>query len=492
MNLIETRISTSVRDALQRSGRELLPEEILGDNLVSWVLNFGRLDNGDEYRRQRDYYEGDLLAPIISEIVQSALSPQISFYYASLFHLGRQWQVSDQALQVAEQALAERNFERSINENIQIFLKELQDLEIHDGEYRSIMSTVIKNILQRGHEYHLINIQDARTMWQIWRREVRELREITERCSVEYNKQQSYLRRRRDDYRRFDRENERENFSSIITPSLLRLIAYQFSSRELYNQLHTRGVKVKNTSEDAPSQKVSVVANLVPLFLLSQPGIFEVRRFLEEYARLLKEETTLIEKRRFDPIVRQIEEQLLREFSDHNPFDQYRTLKKPPDLKLKAIWDKCQLPHNEIFFFAKQWRDSLDPEPSYSSWSSEKELPYKSALEKNDVISFARSADSTIKRKWTSTSRRTGETKAELIQRLFEQEWVAKIVQGAVYPTKEKKGQQKWSDESFHSLVTSVVDYLNGLGYSLTTPTLDRIRRLWSLAIKGELQNSIW
>ena len=65
-----------------------------------------------------------------------------------------------------------------------------------------------------------------------------------------------------------------------------------------------------------------------------------------------------------------------------------------------------------------------------------------------------------------------------MIQRLFESAWVTSIA-GQIVNTSKNDSTSKWSFDSFAALVEAVVAALNEIGYSLTSPSSARLKKLW-------------
>lgn len=233
-SLIETRLETTVDYALRQSRQELLPEEIRSDSLTRWILefdNFGRSEHNDDYWQ---YDRNDYLAPLIAQLVQSSLSPNISFYFASLFHLGRQWQVSEQATKTVIQALKSDNLEMTVSQNITLFRDLLREL-VPEHEHHSMLSNAFVEVLEFVNRRHLQKIEKAQQWWQVWKREVAELKDITMQCSQEYNEYSNEYRYR-----------ERRGIG--IPLSLVQLITFSFQTKHLYHLFSQDDIKLKNVN----------------------------------------------------------------------------------------------------------------------------------------------------------------------------------------------------------------------------------------------------
>lgn len=485
MKLIQTELKYDVSYALRRGRGQLLPEEIRNNSLASWVLDFDALGERRRKPNFNEYYGDDLLAPFWAQIVQNSLAPNISFYFASLFHIGRQWQISEKAAQTTLNALSSDNLVETVRRNLHLFENNLRSLEIPEKQQHTLFSEAIADILQRTRAQHLQKVERARELWLYWQKEVSELREITDRCSIEYNDLR-YLGERRN--RRF--RDVRRPFSSIF-----QLMNFSYSAKTLHYMLTEEGIKFQSKITAQADQSSLGTGNLMPWLLL---GLFQGegdydywRYFLRDYQEILREEANLLEKKRNTPIIEAIEAQLLREFGKQNPFEKFGVLESPPNQHLKNLWNKCSLPGRQVFYYATHWENSLESSLSFSSYSGG--LAYKSRKwGHNDIESYSRSADSTIKRAWVRDSLNPGETELEAIQRIFEQKWIVEFVKGATIFMKKNEAQKGWTPNNLKALFDRVVQFLNSKGYSLETPTIERIEKLWGLLMQGKTYNLDW
>lgn len=464
MSLIRIEMKNNIDSAIRESKRELLPDEIQKNYLTSWILSFDVLEKhgqSDDHWQQNK----DILIQFIAKICQNSLTPNISFYFASMFHIGRQWQVSEQAVKTVEKAMKETNLKATVALNINLFKNQFQDLDIQPDDQRVLLSDSLIQILDFAKYKHLQKIKKSQEWWMMWNIEVKELKDIVDIYSQEYYK--SY--------------NEHEHTG--ILRNLVRLVTFSFQTKNLYKVLNQEGIKFKNISISNTIQNPFDPLSLLFLMLNERNG----REYIYEFRHLLEAQKTLLDAQRYTPIIQQAESKLLKLFDDENPFEKYTVLKSPPDLRLKELWNKCKLPKDEMFYYAKNWLDSLEPSANFRY----NELHFKSPLNDKDVENYARYADSTIKRKWISESRLIGKTDDEHIQYLFEHEWIVEMIKGATYLTKEKKGFNKWNVDNLRDMIDEVAKFLNKIsGYSLETPNKIRFESLWDLAIKGNLYSS--
>ncbi|HSK73392.1 MAG TPA: hypothetical protein VK892_16970, partial [Pyrinomonadaceae bacterium] len=185
--------------------------------------------------------------------------------------------------------------------------------------------------------------------------------------------------------------------------------------------------------------------------------------------------------------VQKVQMDLLQLFENKNPFEKYEVLKSPPDSALIKLWENCKLPNGEMFYYAEQWKNSLEVLGYYLHQT----LPFKSIFSEDDVESYTRSADSTIKDGWVSELRKTPLSDTDFIQTLFE-DWIKTLAYDALYPTRENKGSQLWDINSFFHLMNKVTKKLNSFGYKLETPSMDRFNNLWKEAAKKDNYNSYY
>lgn len=486
MELTKVRLETTVESTLLRAKFELLPEEMARDSQTRWVAEFDQLSRQRSqergvYDRERLRKE-DILDLIVAPIVQNALTPKISFYFASLFHIGRQWKVARYAANTAREALTAENLEKTAELNLQSFVGDFERLDIAPDERRTVLLDSLRELLSYSEEQHIQKIERAKRLWSVWKEEVRELQDILNESSQRFNDFKYYEPERG---RRWEREREPDysrRYDRAFIQSLYKLIFFSIEQRQLFHLLHQDGIQFKSITD--PPQAPAALAQLLQLALMrgSEGALTEgIRDCFESYRRVLHYQEAVAEQQRLSPVVAQVEARLLKLFEAKNPFQNYQALKSPPDIELRRLWNECKLPNRKMFHYAENWLNSLEAAPNFYY----EKLPYKPSFDEDDIISYSRSADSGIKRGWVNTSRETLRTDCEFIQQLFEK-WIEAVARGALYPTIKEKGAQEWDVNSFHNLIDKVVNYLNTLGYSLTTPSLDRLKVLWGELAKKD------
>lgn len=511
-------LKKNVDYALNQSVQELLPEKIRKNYLARWIIDLPGLgesskdscyqqldintivkivsDFSRRDKKQVDYYKDfpeksisnreNLLEDILNTVIQNSLIPNISFYFSSLFHLGRQWQVSVQALETAEKALEKDNLAKTVEHNSLLLQDELIKLEIPKEEHESYLSDALREILNTAYEQHSKSLSQSQKWWSIWKEEVSDFKEIVITIDEEIGLNLKNARFFKDKRYRYGKRPRRYDWTDIFS-NLVDLTTFSFREKSLYQEFLEAGITFKGINISEQNEETLILNNLAYLSLFSMmtnEKEYSRRDIFWEFERIISELQDLQHKKRYEPIDREVEKQLLKDFQKDNPFEQYGVLKSPPDRYLRDLWNKCKLPSGETFYYAQNWLKSL--ESSLSFWN--KELPFALKLTDEHIESYARSVDSTIKRKWVSSyENMIGKTDTDLIQKLCEQECIVELVKGAVYPLKEKKGEQKWNVDNFRDMIERVVQFLNERGYNLETPSKARLERLWNLAIERNI-----
>ena len=157
----------SVREALYLARVEFLPEEVREDENATWILSF------DELRRrpgQERFPERSNDSPlwILDLIVTSTLHRRIPYFFAALFHIGRQWKVSESALRSLERASGRKN----VDDTLRLTLDSLRDLarsdkevaELYDREGRQT-AEALSFILKSSSQEHANRLREARDWW---------------------------------------------------------------------------------------------------------------------------------------------------------------------------------------------------------------------------------------------------------------------------------------------------------------------------------------
>ncbi len=478
MELVERKLDTTVNNALRESRLAILPEIIRNDSSVRWILSFdkfGRKSQNNEYWRGDDDYGRSFIAPII----QSTLTPNISFYFASIFYIGRLWSTAEQSIQVLNNSLKPENLAETSKLNSHWLKSRLDESEsLKDDYFPTLIPEAFTEILKNAQLQFEDRLSKSKEYWDLWRREVNSLNELVEKSSREYNEGR---------YNN-DRRGRSPFEFSFFPPSVIALSSFSYQANHLYHLLSENGIQFNITSTPAPAMGW---LSLLPQILMSGRGGDEYRDMMREIRQLVERQIHLLEEQRDGPVIEAIQKRLLQQFNGEDPFYDYRILAFPPDERLKELWDMCKMPGNKMFFYAQKWIDSLESAPSF--YSSELAfIDFQDEEVDDSITSYCSSADSTIKRKWVTANRTAGETPRHLIQSLFEKEWIVAIVKGAVYPVKSKKGTQKWDIRTFEKLLVKIVTNLNSKGYELSTPELLRLEKLWKLAMEDKIYGETW
>ena len=471
MEWTEVKLETTVEDALLQSRFELLHDEIAKDPLTKWITDFDKLSR--ENKRGSDLNEFNDFPPdvhpisyIIAPIIQNALTPKISFYFASLFHIGRQWQVAHLAGENAEQALLDANLEKTVNMNLEAFHNDFDSLDIPVYERPLVFYEAVREILTASQEQHSQKVKKSMQLWDVWKTEVKELKDIVQQTAEKVNELDPYSRH--------------STYYNQGFVSILKLIFFPVEQNRLYHLLLEDNVQFKDINNSVQMQ--NLLSQLLPLVLLSgnPDPMREFEHTIRYYADLLR-------RQQLAPVVQKVQMDLLQLFENKNPFEKYEVLKSPPDSALIKLWENCKLPNGEMFYYAEQWKNSLEVLGYYLHQT----LPFKSIFSEDDVESYTRSADSTIKDGWVSELRKTPLSDTDFIQTLFE-DWIKTLAYDALYPTRENKGSQLWDINSFFHLMNKVTKKLNSFGYKLETPSMDRFNNLWKEAAKKDNYNSYY
>ena len=527
MEFIEkVNLNNNVNYALNQSVQELLPDKIRTNHLARWIIDFPDLEESHKDSNERqldidsivkivsDFSKKDkkqavsyqkftnnsvsnkenLLEDILNTIIQNSLIPNISFYFSSLFHLGRQWQVSAQALETATKALEKDNLAQTVDQNSILLQDELIKLNIPKKEHESYLSEAFSEILNTARNQHSTSLSQSQKWWNLWQEEVNDLKEIVITVDEEIGLNLKNDRFSKDKSYRYRRRIKKYDWTEIFS-NLIELTTFSFREKSLYKQFLEADITFKGINISEQNEKSLILNNLAYLSLFSmmtdEKEFSRSRRDISwEFKRIIHRLQDLQHKKRYEPIDREVETQLLRDFQKENPFEQYGVLQSPPNRYLLDLWNKCKLPSGETFYYAQNWLKSLDSQIRF--WYSE--LPFTSKLTDKHIESYARSIDSTIKRQFVGSFKFTSEDKAgktdtDSIQELFEQKCIVELVKGAVHPSKEKEGEQKWNVDNFREMIERVVQFLNERGYNLETPSKARLERLWDLATEDNIND---
>lgn len=441
-----TVVNESIKFALSGFARDLLPEEITEDHLVRWILNFVNI-SGEE--RQENYnmnYNNKGKERILAQLVEDTLEYTVKFYYASLMHIGRVWKVSLLAINDIEIALQFDNLRQTADTNIEM-LQRQTGREIHPGQ----LEEAYAYLLTAAWDKHRLTYTKALQWWTTWKQEVERVLHAIDEANEHYLQERNAWER-----------DPQSAFFEVLFP----LSRASYERQELVYMLRREGVEVMAVKH--PDTGTLVLSQLLNM---PKEEIERKGNMLAEYSRAKEIELEFLRRERLTPLMMQAERELLRLFLDNNPFERYAKLGAVPDEYLKELFNKCRLPDGTYFYHAQHWLDSLEPEIEYYY----QDLPYKELSSTPDIVPFARSADSIIRRNWVLNRTFGMLTSNELLQRYVEGNWIKPIVFAA---TRGKK-KDGWTFEHIVSLITNTLSYLNGIGYELKVPADNRLRNLW-------------
>src|SRR5664279_3922034 len=171
----------SVRQSLYEMRSEFLPMEIREDANARWVMAFDDLRQSADERQGNDR-ESDLWA--LDLVVTSTLQQQIPFYFASLFHIGRQWKVSESAAGALLKASTGENLRTSARLTVDL----LDGRDTRDranyrvdrlamlGRMPDVTTQALAFLLTSSAEQHSMRLRESQHWWTDWRQEVASLR----------------------------------------------------------------------------------------------------------------------------------------------------------------------------------------------------------------------------------------------------------------------------------------------------------------------------
>lgn len=457
----------SVRQALSNIRTGLLPAEIREDGLANWVMRFDdlhrRQNEPPPFRDQSD--ESAVWAANV--VVLSSLQKRIPFYFAALFHIGRQWKVSESAVRDLEKAIQGDNLAQSAR----LTLENLRTLDVADKRLFGLfepqgrnMTQALSVLLQSAGNEHSNRLREARRWWSAWQEEVRQLRSQVDRLQDVGRGEPSHRLWR--EAARFVLEGYR--------PSALRSI------------MEGSGVKFAGDPDRTIGPWTGSYAEvLAPLMLLglSSGGkepffehmMFEWRHVFHDFEQ----------EARYGELRRAALTRLAQKINTQgDPFEAYRPLKSAATEHLRYLWIEHVLPGNQDSPWLSIWQQCLDDDPERTV-----DFSVRGKVDDKMAGGFARNADSAIKRH-IREAYTTGETWEQFIQRLFESRWVYQLARQISY-TNRKSGGVKWSFDFFRDVVSSVVAVLNNVGYDLALPPEDRLERLWERLHKEEPKGTL-
>ncbi|WP_454647164.1 hypothetical protein [Bradyrhizobium liaoningense] len=439
----------TVGDRLGDISLNLLPERVLADPNVQWVLSYKNL--GLEAHVGSDPKQIAYQAAV--QMVASLLEERLPFYKGTLFYIGRQLKISDALGKEALRLLDERNLAASVENMIAFINKAGRDSDPH------LVRENIIAVSNAAADRHGRSLKQAKAWWAIWVQEVADLRETVRAFEEqaprsadddEFQQHPSWLR----------------SFSSF-------LFVQQRPSRIRY-VLRDEGVAFRD-NVDPWSVTTAAVTVLLPLmfsFVASTRGFDP--RWIHELQYLIRE-------LQIEPAIRETEARLRSQYGSQNPFDEFAVGRKAATEQLVELIKENTLEDGRLSEWARAWQRTLESDGEFARPSAYEALA-------PERIEFAiRSADSAIKQGLVGRySRRSPiETFPEHLQRMFEEKWVTHV--GYSIFRQDLSSNRVWTVASLESLLLVVVQGLNAIGYTFVVPATDRLEALATQAEQGVL-----
>jgi len=460
--------ASSVAEALSRIKQDFLPEEIAEDFLSRWVMDFDPLQ---KQANERDFRinEHDLnnryswTYQLYSYAASNILQAQMPFYFASLFHIGRQWQAATYSLQNIANIEQPNNLLASAEKLTALSEQSLQDLFLP----REAALTLIRSMCGLGREQQTRKLDQARLWWHAWRSEVRLYRQAV-------NELQEYVNVR----------NEREQNPRNMLRPVMQILTYSMQGSSLKREMQHQGIQFK---PDADTQTPSIFESkqqhwwiLLALTLIGNDdrNIFD-HRFFGDLDNLLR-------KQLLAPQVEIALERLKRKYGEEDPFTLYSVGKSAPTLELLDLIREHKLPDGSVSPWLSAWEETLESPPRTYN-----ELPIVRGWEEIESLSV-RSADSTIKQYLRWNGPLPADSWSGFLQRIFEKEWVEVV--GRMAGNTNKKfppSALPWTLKNFQVFITRIVIGLNRIGYSLTPPDIKRLSTLLDKAKNEKIWKDI-
>lgn len=446
--------NVSVREALSRMRLELLPDKMRKDTLATWVMDFDDLRSRGRHERPFQEDSDNYATWALDLVVIGVLQRQIPFYFATLFQIGRQWKVSESVIASIESASSQENLRATARLNTHPVDESRREGSVGEMYERSEpeATEALSALLRSAREQHSNRLREARQWWTSWREEVGSIRTQVDRL-------REFGQRRRDPMLL----SEVSQFLvKSYRPSVLRQTLEAFGVHFVGDPAATAGF----------SWAGSYLEVLTPLLFLSlslgasrgpfiEHLFFEWRHILHD----LRYEVENAEARRVGL------EMLMRKYSHgEDPFESYLALGEPATEALRNLVIEHTLQGNQFSPWLSTWQRCIE-----FDFATTLKVPLKNLNYHENVVAFARGADSAIKHSLPGELR-PGETWDEFIQRLFETGWVLKSASQLVL---NESNAKVWRFESFAALVVAVVSALNAAGYRIEPPSNDRLQNLW-------------
>lgn len=446
--LKQIRLARTVGNSLTTSAFELLPDELRNDYAVSWLREFseqrdskfGYRDNFGPEDRPEFYLIMDMLRKMVAD--------NIKFYSATLFHIGRRLKIAELANSKIAAALQSEHLQQTFEAN-KVLFNQIDRPETID---------ILRETLNEASRTHRSLANENWSLWQIWKKEIGQFRQAFQDTSEILYRAESYHHHHR----------------PYLGQAPSRLMRDSFHYKELKKLMDASGFRVDVGNVEIEPQ------TLILLQLLSMDH-YELRERLE----VIRQENIsrgldadALKKQREQEISAHIQKQLASEFGNKDPFAAYEPLGKAPDTVLYTLFNKCILPDNSKFYYAERWQENLiEPFVYYY----EHRVPQlQRALTADDIRYYSSSADSAIKRHWVEEMGNSPGLPEQRMQYSFEKQWIETLIIAIRYS--EKKSNNGWTFAAVTELIEEVVHYLNRMGYKLSSPSKERLEKLWKTA----------
>jgi hypothetical protein len=452
----------SVANSLARIKQDLLPEEIARDDLAQWVMSFDTLQNEanqrglleDQIELDNRY---DWESQLYSYLVTSILQVQMPFYFASLFHIGRQWQVALFSLESITDVEQEENLFASAQNLIALNERSRRNADL------TIESSVelIRRMCQQGRRHQTRQLNLAREWWQDWRSEVK------------------FYRGALDEFREYfysiGRYENRRHRSNEMARPLMRLYTYSMRGSTLRREMQRQGVQFKPEIAMQPPSNQQILWIPFAMALVSRDeGRFFAHEMFADFIRALR-------RQELAPKVEIALERLKWKYGEADPFMNFSVGKSAPTPELLELIREHVLPDGSDSPWLDAWKRTLDNEPNRYE-----KLPKLPGQFGRVLALSVRSADSTIKRNLTQQLN-PAESWEDFLQRIFEKKWIQAVgIMAGRTNQDAKPPQPTWDLQAFRAFIAGVVARLNKLGYSLTVPNSTRLSLLLERASKSK------
>jgi hypothetical protein len=153
--LHDLELERPVRSALLDAREELLPESIREDELARWILDQDELASGGIDFEPNRY--ASLLLPSVRE--------RLTFYFAALFRIGRQWRVAESALAAIAELLARPDLDSAV-------VAGRERLQVMGKDPAGNLDAPLRIVLERSAGVQRESLETARDWWGSWQSEV--------------------------------------------------------------------------------------------------------------------------------------------------------------------------------------------------------------------------------------------------------------------------------------------------------------------------------